>query len=228
MPSFNHGLAFAPGGPGYYDPRETPTNDGAIADLFWRLPGVHRSLDPTHAFAAWGRHASDYTQFHHRTLTAGPESPLGLLWRDGGFGLLLGAEYSSNTFHHVVETVTGAPCLGPRTEVYPVRLGDGRFVEGRTWGWRSEKCPLTSQGAYVAEMRAQGLQREGTIGRCRGLLFPLQGCFDVVADLLRRGTGSAAPCSGCAIRPRTVPQTVPSDWDVEHGCLRPDSTAWGY
>ena len=38
MPSFNHGRAFEEGQPGYYDPRETPTSNGAIPDLFWRMP----------------------------------------------------------------------------------------------------------------------------------------------------------------------------------------------
>jgi len=112
------------GGPGYYHPGETPTTDGAIPDAFWRMPGVQRSLDPTHAFAAWGKDSLRYTRFHHRTLTMGPESPLGLLQRDGGYGLLLGVGYYANTFHHVVEMSTAAPCLGRRSEAYPVILPD--------------------------------------------------------------------------------------------------------
>ena len=90
MPTFNHEAPFFEGGPGYYHPAETPTVNGAIPDCFWRMPGVRRSLDPTHPFAAWGRHARRYTQFHHRTLTMGPQSPLGQLYADDGFGLLLG------------------------------------------------------------------------------------------------------------------------------------------
>ncbi|HEY3415866.1 MAG TPA: AAC(3) family N-acetyltransferase, partial [Armatimonadota bacterium] len=87
MPTFNHDVPFRPGGPGYFSPIETPTSNGAIPDFFWRMPGVRRSLDPTHPFAAWGKHARRYTEFHHRTLTMGPQSPLGLLHADDGFGL---------------------------------------------------------------------------------------------------------------------------------------------
>ena len=55
MPTFNHEAPFFEGGPGYYHPTETPTVNGAIPDFFWRMPGVRRSLDPTHPFAAWGQ-----------------------------------------------------------------------------------------------------------------------------------------------------------------------------
>ena len=54
MPSFNHGEIFHRGR-GVYDPFTTPTSNGAIPDAFWRLPGVVRSLNPTHPFACWGR-----------------------------------------------------------------------------------------------------------------------------------------------------------------------------
>ena len=158
MPSFNHGAAFEPGAAGYYDPLETPTINGAIPDLFWRLPGIQRSLHPTHAFAAWGRDNSRYVQNHHRTLTMGPDSPLGLLCRDGGFALLLGVGYASNTFQHVVEVSTGAPCLGLRTQVYPVRLPGDRIVQARAWSWRQADCPLTDRSLYAGAMHSLGLQ----------------------------------------------------------------------
>jgi aminoglycoside 3-N-acetyltransferase len=228
MPTFNHDAPFRPGGPGYFSPTETPTSNGAIPDCFWRMPGVRRSLDPTHPFAAWGKHARRYTEFHHRTLTMGPQSPLGLLHADDGFGLLLGVGYGSNTFHHVVETSTGAPCLGQRTEAYHVMLPDGRTVLGRTWGWRERSCLLTDHTAYAAEMAARGLHREVQIGESQVRLFRLRDCFDVIAALLRQGNGDAPPCSRCPIRPRRVPQTVASDWDASRQCLLPDSVAWEY
>lgn len=228
MPSFNHRAPFEEGGPGFYDPRETPTSNGAIPDLFWRMPGVWRSLDPTHPFAAWGRHARRYIEFHHRTLTMGPASPLGLLHADDGFGLLLGVDYHANTFHHVVEMTTGAPCLGRRTEAYPVRLPDGRTVLGRTWGWRERGCPLTDTASYQAEMEALGLHRQTNIGGCRATLFRLKDCFSVVASMLMNGRGSHPPCRACPIRPGRVPETTESDWDEANQRPLPDSAAWTY
>jgi len=226
MPSFNHDEPFHEAGPGYYDPRETPTSNGAIPDAFWRLEGVLRSLDPTHPVAAWGRDARRYTEYHHRTLTMGPLSPLGMLAAAGGYGLLLGVSYGANTFHHVVEMSTGAPCLGQRSEAYPVHLQDGRVVLGRTWGWRGGTCPITDRTRYAPAMFA--VQRQVQIGACTATLFRLQDCYDIIAPLLRDGMDQVPPCSRCPIRPRRVPQTVPSDWDAENQRPLPDSVAWTY
>jgi aminoglycoside 3-N-acetyltransferase len=228
MPTFNHGVPFHDDGPGYFDPLTTPTINGAIPNCFWQMPNVHRSLDPTHPFAAWGKHARRYTQQHHRTLTMGPQSPLGLLHADDGYCLLLGVDYTYNTFHHVVETALNAPCLGKRTEAYPVQLPDGRRVLGRTWGWRNGACPFTDENRYGEIMAARGLHRQAMIGNCRATLFRLQDCFEVVAELLLRGTGDLLPCSRCPIRPRVVEQTVPSDWDDETQTVLPNSAAWTY
>jgi len=227
MPSFNHGRAYQEGGPGYFDPLTTPTINGAIPDAFWRMEGVYRSWQPSHAFAAWGADAQRYTRFHHRTLTCGPDSPLGLLWRDGGYGLLLGVGYRANTFHHVVEMTLGAPCLGRRTESYPMLI-EGRMVEGRTWSWRERGCPITDQRRYEPLMEQRGLHRKATIGACEAILFKLDECFKVVAELLRGGVDGFPPCGRCAIRPRRTERTVPSDWDEQRQCLKPDSPAWKY
>lgn len=228
LPTFNHEAPFKPGSPGVFDPLTTPTLNGAIPDCFWRLPGVRRSLNPTHPFAAWGKHAQRYIDGHHRTLTMGPQSPLGLLHADGGSCLLLGINYVSNTFHHVVETALGVPCLGQRTEAYPVQLPDGRRVQGRTWGWRNAPCPLTDRNRYGDLMHARGLERVAMIGHCHATLFTLHDCFAVVAEVLQHGRDSFPPCRACPIRPRIVAQTVPSDWDEVRQTLTPDSPGWTY
>lgn len=228
MPTFNHGVPWEDDGPRVYDPRVTPTINGAIPDAFWRMPDVHRSLDPTHPIAAWGRNAQRYTQFHHRTLTMGPESPLGLMLQDDGFVLLLGVDYTSNTFHHCVETTLNTPCLGKRTEAYAVQLPEGRRVMGRTWGWRNGNCPFTDSNRYGDVMAARGLHRQAMIGECTATLFKMRDCFEVVSEILYSGRDGFPPCAGCAIRPRRVEHTVESDLDESTQTLKPDSVAWTY
>ena len=216
MPSFNHYTPFGGGGPGHYDPLSTPTTDGLIPQTFWQMRRVCRSLNPTHAIAVWGRHAERYVRHHHRTLTFGSGSPLSKLYRDGGLCLFIGVLRGANSFQHVVETMSNAPCLGRRTEQYPVRLPDGRIVPGRTWSWRSDACPC--QGAWADELARHEIRT--TVGASVFRLYSLQHGFGVIAGHLR--------CDGCPVRPRRNEYTVASDWDDGRGELRPSSAALAY
>lgn len=208
MPSFNHGAPFREDGPGVFDPASTPTTNGAIPDRFRRMRDVERSLNPTHAFAAWGRDASEIVRGHHLGTTMGPGSPLHRLWRLGGRVLLLGVGFHANTFHHVAETVTGAPCLGRRMEAYPVRMPDGSIERLRTWGWRDGTCPITDETRYEQPLRSTGTVRETRIGGATCTLVPMQECYEVISQLLADGLPPYPPCSGCPIRPRRVKWTV--------------------
>ena len=115
MPSFNHEAPYLQGE--IFDISHTPTTNGLIPDTFWRRPGVSRSLNPTHPFAAWGKDRERYTRDHQKTSAMGHDSPLGRLMEDGGYCLLLGVGYGRNTFHHYVESCEGSPCLRLRGEV---------------------------------------------------------------------------------------------------------------
>jgi aminoglycoside 3-N-acetyltransferase len=226
MPSFNHGQPFGPGGPGVYDPRTTPTANGLVPDTFWRLPGVLRSLDPTHPYAAWGRDARRIIEGHHRTLTMGEGSPLGLLAREGGWQVSLGTSHATTTAKHVAEVMRRVPCLGLRTESYPVRLPDGRIGEHRTWGWRAQNCPLTESGEHIeAEMERRGCQRRGRIGDASVTVFRLLDLLAAVWALLDQGWGPYPPCTRCPIRPRHVAATRLSDWTGLSGMRNSGSTA---
>jgi aminoglycoside 3-N-acetyltransferase len=212
MPSFNHGEPFKKEA-AYYEPSSTPTTNGAIPDCFWRLPGVRRSLNPTHPYAAWGAKADEYVKDHHKTLTMGLDSPLGLLMADDGYCLLMGIGYKAATIKHLAETAMNAPCLGKRTEAYPVKLASGELVQGRTWGWREAPCPLLDPPSpYLEqEMRHQGLEKTIVIGECHVIMFRLKDCFDLATEILRNGREDHPPCEKCKIRPRKVKYTVPSD-----------------
>ena len=121
MPSFNHEAPYEKGE--IYDVAHTPTINGIIPDTFWRRPGVERSINPTHPFAAWGKDARRYTEDHQKTSAMGPDSPLGRLMEDGGYCLLLGVGYTRNTFHHYVETCEGAPLPSPARRGIPGAAG---------------------------------------------------------------------------------------------------------
>ena len=224
MPSFNHFAPFRRGGPSLYDPATTPTTNGLIPETFRRMPGVWRSLNPSHAYACWGNGAGELLCHHHLTLTMGPDSPLGRLGRAGGFCLMLGTDYHTNTYKHVVETTLGAPCLGRRTLALPVRLPGGRTVSLRTWTFRASPCPIMDPDEHAErEMIRRKLHRRTTVGSARLTLFRLSDCFDVLAAMLRSGHAGFPPCRRCPVRPGVGPGPVPSDWDDGRARLLGDS-----
>jgi aminoglycoside 3-N-acetyltransferase len=49
----------------HFDVRKTPSQVGLITEVFRRMPGVSRSLHPTHPVAAWGKQAVQLTSTHH-------------------------------------------------------------------------------------------------------------------------------------------------------------------
>ena len=97
MPSFNHEAPYFEGD--IFDVTKTATTNGRIPDTFWRREGVSRSINPTHAFPAWGKDKERYTQDHQKTSAMGPDSPLGRLMEDGGYCLLLGVGSSFQRDH---------------------------------------------------------------------------------------------------------------------------------
>jgi aminoglycoside 3-N-acetyltransferase len=212
MPSFNHATIFDSRGRGIYDPRTTPTTNGTIPDAFWRMPGVRRSLNPTHPFSCWGRDAGRYTARHHETLEMGKDSPLGLLAHDGGRQLNLGTTHETTTAKHVAETMRRVPCLGYRTESYAVRVPGGRIRMLRSWSWREKECPLTESGKLIEdEMERAGTQVKGRIGGCAVTFMKIADILDAVWKLLGHGHGRRPPCSQCSIRPHRTVRSVQSD-----------------
>lgn len=204
MPSFNHEAPYNVGK--IFDVRETPTTNGLIPDTFWRREGVFRSINPTHAFAAWGDKAQYYTEDHQKTSAMGEGSPLDRLKNDGGYCLLLGVDYTRNTFHHHVETMEGAPCLRTRGEEYPVRLADGSEVMAHTWSWRNGFCPIDDAAAYAPLMAA--IDRKGKVGDAVCTLYKLSEGYEIIAKALHQGLEGALPCSRCLVRPRVCRWTV--------------------
>jgi hypothetical protein len=77
-------------------------------------------------------------------------------------------------------------------------------------------------------MEAGNVHKTTMIGKSEVLLFKLEDCFKVIAENLEKGKRGIPPCSACPIRPYKSSHGVPSDWDDEKDCLKPDSGAWNY
>ncbi|KLK93350.1 hypothetical protein AA309_08345 [Microvirga vignae] len=98
-----------------FDLRRTPSQMGLLTEVFRRIPGVQRSLHPSHSVCAQGPLAEWLTQEHGRTeLPFDESSPLGRLVEQRGQVLLLGVDLSVLTLVHVAEDELGAK--------FPVRV----------------------------------------------------------------------------------------------------------
>lgn len=87
-----------------YEPEITPTRAmGAIVESFRNWPGVIRSSNPQHSFAAWGKYAKEITNNHSLHYGLGEESPLARIYDLDGYVLLLGVGYGNNTSFHLSE-----------------------------------------------------------------------------------------------------------------------------
>ncbi len=225
MPSFNHRKIFIDNPSAYFSPLETPTTNGIIPDTFWRMKGVFRSLNPTHAFAVWGKDAKNFVKEHHKGLTMGKGSPLYLLEKAGGKIILIDTP-TANTFHHVVEMTNNVPCLGKRTEEYPVKLPSGEIVKVRTWSFRESPCIITDKIAYLSYMRKKKMIKEGKIGNADVLVIDMKTCRKVIEKFLRGEIEGYSGCKKCSIKPWTTPQSVESDWDEINERVKPDTSAF--
>jgi aminoglycoside 3-N-acetyltransferase len=86
-----------------FHPQKTPSQVGLITETFRRMPGVIRSLHPTHPVAAWGKHARDLTSSHHLGTTFGENSPFFKLQKYGGLVIGVGTRLRRFTILHVPE-----------------------------------------------------------------------------------------------------------------------------
>ena len=86
-----------------FDAARTPSQVGLITEVFRRMPGVVRSLHPTHPVAAWGRYAGDLTSTHHLGPTFGETSPFYKLKDVDGSVVGIGTRLESYTILHVAD-----------------------------------------------------------------------------------------------------------------------------
>ena len=101
-----------------WDRDTTPSSVGWLTEFFRRMPGTVRSDHYSHSVAAHGREASKFVDGHRCDeglpspwdrppwgLTYGTHSPMVRAHNRGGRLLMLGVDYLSSTYVHLVETI---------------------------------------------------------------------------------------------------------------------------
>lgn len=167
--------------------RETKSDCGVITELFRQMPGVFRSLHPSHSTAAWGDRAEWIVAAHEQGRTAlGVDSPFDRIAQLDGKVLLVGVGQNRNSMVHVGEAhVRPAYLPVPYSPefAFPV-LMENRA--GRVENYVIEECPGCSEnfGIVGRRLHERGQVTEDCLAGGAAYLMRAADVISAVRDLL--------------------------------------------
>ena len=182
--SFNYATAQA--SDFVFDPLNTPSDMGAIADEIRRRAGNDRSRHLTHSVSAIGRHAQ--TIVTAGGLTAwDADSPLGAVFKLGGQFLLLGVTYQSFTAAHVLEVAFPLRYRTIGTLRRRLRQADGALIPFESTVYlRDVAYPGYDFNRLGQALEDAGLTRVGPVGNAIARLIPAQPMRDFATEQIKR------------------------------------------
>lgn len=123
-----------------FDSRKSEPCVGLLPRTFLHMPGVVRSVHPTHSVCALGENAVSLTKDHVLDETpVGPHSPLMRLADCGGKLLFIGDILHACTFLHGVEERFGTDYVLTREKLRYIVDGEERLLYGHDFrGWQQE------------------------------------------------------------------------------------------
>jgi aminoglycoside 3-N-acetyltransferase len=154
-----------------FDVRQTRSCVGIIPEVFRSLPGVIRSLHPTHSVAATGPAASRLIEGHEDARTpCGPGTPyLKALDQDCQI-LFLGVDLQCNTAFHTIEAVAELPYLMNR-DPDQFTIIDYRARAFQRSVFRHQPGISRRFRELEGPLSREGIIRSGQIGEARALLI---------------------------------------------------------
>ncbi|MCL2003528.1 MAG: AAC(3) family N-acetyltransferase [Oscillospiraceae bacterium] len=164
----------------------TPTCVGKLTELFRRRPGVIRSFHPTHSVAALGADAEAFVSGEEHIQTpCGEGGVYYKLWERDAQILLLGVNFTRNTYIHGVEDWDGAEgtLSRERTDLYVI-MPEGK----RLYTPQYRHCaPLGSETFSKLEPDAlrQGVMAIGRFGSASARLMRAKPLREMTAALLK-------------------------------------------
>jgi aminoglycoside 3-N-acetyltransferase len=172
MPSFN--LVASERRAETWDVRTTPSTVGWLTEFFRRMPGTYRSDHYSHSVAARGKNAEAFVADHLSKegfkspwdkepwgATYGARSPMVRAYRADGKLLMLGVDYNSSTYMHLVEVMHSN--RRRETDANARYFGIDRPQLGEHWDSLSN-------------------QRRGRVGDADGRLFGIREFVDTLLE----------------------------------------------
>ena len=161
-----------------WDLATTPSTVGWLTEVFRRLPGTVRSDHYSHSVAAHGAQAADFVAGHRAMsglrspwdlppwgATYGDTSPFWQAYLAGAKLLMLGVDYHSSTFVHLVEVLD-----------WNARLADDPAAPYRA----------RNRDELGAWWETQGVIRRGLLGSAECRLFAVRDYVDALLKEVRR------------------------------------------
>jgi aminoglycoside 3-N-acetyltransferase len=168
-----------------FDILRTPSCVGAISETFRTMPGVMRSLHPTHSVAAAGPRSRELTGGHELALTpCGEGTPYAKVIDARGQILFLGATLDQNTMFHTLEAFADVPYLmRGDSEVFRVTDTDRRSREMPFR--RHARGPDRRFAATAGLLAEKGILRQGSVAASTSLLVEAAPLAELMRKLLR-------------------------------------------
>ncbi len=171
-PSFNYETALDP--TFVFDPLNTPSDMGAIADEIRRRAGNHRSRHLTHSLSAIGPQAETIVTAGGPTAWAA-DDPLGTIFKLSGRFLLLGVTYQTFTACHVLEVAFRLHHRKLDTLRRRLRQPNGRLVTiQNTVYLRDVNYPGYDFNRLGQDMEDAGITAVAPVGNAIARLVPAQ------------------------------------------------------
>lgn len=148
-----------------FDSETTEPCTGLLSRVFWRMPEVVRSVNPTHSVCAAGRLAHAVTVGHIMDSTpVGVHSPFMLLPYYKGKLLFIGEVLGSCTFMHGIEEIVKPPYLRPTEKNFTVNGESRTYTVYDDFGWGSEF-------QRIEWILGEPDIRRGTVGEAKAFLI---------------------------------------------------------
>jgi aminoglycoside 3-N-acetyltransferase len=167
-----------------FDVRSTPSCVGQITETFRKMPGVDRSLHPTHSVAAIGVRSRELTGGHEMAATpCGYGTPYEKILLDGQI-LLLGVGLESNTVFHSIEAFCNSDyLLQEESEIFTLvdATGNARRLPIR----RHANGIARRFPEMLAYLKDRGALHEGRVGIAQALLLEGGVFQEAMVDLMR-------------------------------------------
>jgi aminoglycoside 3-N-acetyltransferase len=154
-----------------FNARNTKSGVGVITETFRNMPGVHRSLHPSHSIAAAGPLAAELIADHEMCPTpCGAGTPYEKLCRMKGQVLFLGTTLDSNTAYHTIEAMADLSYLmKPSADTFTIVDQEGQ--KRKLAVWRHEAGISRRFAEWENLLVQQEILKVGKVGKARTLLM---------------------------------------------------------